>query len=465
MSLTLAKIEELAPDQGSLAAARKLLKPQGWPLLAGEGDLFWGECQGSGSQPYRVVFCETDLGYKCTCPSRKFPCKHSLALMWMRVQGQSFAAAERPAWVGDWLARRRGPSAAPRPATTAPKDISQAVETAPEPVDPKAEARAAAQRERNQSDREAAILGGLDELDLWLADQLERGLAGFQSNALDQCRTLARRLVDAKAPGLAARVEQIPATLFTVPEAQRLDFLVGTLGALHLMAEAYRRQDKLPPPLRADIRLAIGWTQSREALLADAEAPRLRARWMVLATVNEVQLDKLRRLETWLYRLGDGDGPRMAVLIDFMPVSLGSVKNTYAPGEAFEAELAFYASGAPLRAIVATQFGGAEQQPRWPAPAEGIAAALDRYEAALGARPWLGDWPLAMQGIIVLRTEAGFALTVPDGATLPLLAKEDDSLLPLLGLGELDAFGLWDGRHFDLKYAETPLGRWVGAAA
>ena len=69
-----------------------------------------------------------------------------------------------------------------------------------------------------------------------------------------------------------------------------------------------------------------------------------------------------------------------------------------------------------------------------------------------------------MQGIAVARSEAGFMLTSSDGA-LPLLAKEDDALLPLVGLEGLDAFGLWDGRQFDLKYAETPLGRWVGAAA
>src|SRR5215470_15299538 len=78
MSLTLERIETLAPDQASLAAARKLLKPSSWPTLAeGEG-LVWGECQGSGATPYRVVVNEADTGYKCTCPSRKFPCKHSL---------------------------------------------------------------------------------------------------------------------------------------------------------------------------------------------------------------------------------------------------------------------------------------------------------------------------------------------------------------------------------------------------
>lgn len=75
MSLTLQRIEGLAPDQASLAAARKLLTPSSWPTLAeGEG-LIWGECQGSGATPYRVVVSEADAGYKCTCPSRKFPCK------------------------------------------------------------------------------------------------------------------------------------------------------------------------------------------------------------------------------------------------------------------------------------------------------------------------------------------------------------------------------------------------------
>src|ERR1700745_3134917 len=104
MSLTLGRIEALAPDQSSLAAARKLLKVLSWPTLAeGEG-LVWGECQGSGATPYRVVVSEADAGDKCTCPSRKFPCKHSLALMWMRVdKPAAFAAAAIPEWVKDWL--------------------------------------------------------------------------------------------------------------------------------------------------------------------------------------------------------------------------------------------------------------------------------------------------------------------------------------------------------------------------
>src|SRR5215468_7844617 len=474
MSLTLAKVEEIAPDKGSLSAARKLLNPRSWPVVAGsDAGLVWGECQGSGSQPYRVVISETDLGYKCTCPSRKFPCKHALALMWMRAEGRAITREAQPDWVDDWLARRRGPGRSPAAdkAEAKPRvSIATALEQesleqeSPAP-DPKAQARAAAQRERNRAEREASILAGLDELDRWILDQLERGLAGFQSVAREQCGVAARRLVDAKASGLASRLEQLPAALFGLPEALRGDFLIEKLGELHLIAEGYRRQDELPAALKADLRLTIGWTMSREELLSDPQAMRVRDRWMVLAATQEIQPDKLRRLETWLARLGntdlgEGEGPRFAVLMDFVPVSVGAVGKTYSAGESFEAELVFYPSGAPLRAIIAQQLGSMTREGRWQAPADDVAGALDRYEARLGARPWLADWPVAVRGATVGRVPDGLVLS-DSKAALPIKSKEDDLLLPLVGIEGIDAFGLWDGRRLDLKFAETPLGRWL----
>src|SRR6266853_430750 len=187
MSLTLQRIEGLAPDQDSLAAARKLLKPSSWPTLAEGGGLIWGECQGSGATPYRVVVHEADAGYKCTCPSRKFPCKHTLALMWMRAdRSGAFAPATVPDWVRDWLSRRRGTSTAESKAgdnAQQPKSRpSIGLTDTPEAeanTDPKAEERAAATRERNRLDREAAVLAGLEDLDTWLSDQVQNGMANF----------------------------------------------------------------------------------------------------------------------------------------------------------------------------------------------------------------------------------------------------------------------------------------------
>lgn len=244
MPLTLEKIEALAPDQSSIDAARKLLKPGGWPKLACDGgELVWGECQGSGATPYRVVISESDAGYKCSCPSRKFPCKHSLALMWMRSEGKvGFAVAEVPEWVKDWVSRRRGPGAGAAPdAKEAKPKVSMAkseAEAGEVVSDPKAEARAAAARERNRRDREAAILTGLDELEIWLSDQLDRGVAALVAQSGHACKLIAQRLVDAKASGLATRLEGLTAKLFALPEAMRPVAAVEELGQIYLLAEA-----------------------------------------------------------------------------------------------------------------------------------------------------------------------------------------------------------------------------------
>src|SRR5262245_37730853 len=296
MPIEISRIEQLAPDQASLAAAAKLKKPGLWPLLAGDDSgLIWGECQGSGSSPYRVMCSETDLGYKCTCPSRKFPCKHTLALMWIRADGRfPFKTESPPAWVDDWLARRRmgGPAAKKAASDGQPKAVaaqasaaSAVAEAAPE--DPKAAARAAAARERNKAEREAAILGGLDELDTWIADALQGGLASFMPAADERCRKIVQRLVDAKAPGLAGLVERLPGDVLSLPEPARPGGLIERLSALHLISCAYRKQERLPAPIKADIRQVVGWTVTRDALLADREALRVKDRWMVVSAISE----------------------------------------------------------------------------------------------------------------------------------------------------------------------------------
>src|SRR5437762_4399026 len=108
MALTRSAIEAMAPEQSALAAASALLKPAKWPVRARSRGLIWGECQGSGANPYRVVADTDEHGSKCTCPSRKFPCKHALALMWLFVDdGAAFQDAPIPTWVNDWMGRRR----------------------------------------------------------------------------------------------------------------------------------------------------------------------------------------------------------------------------------------------------------------------------------------------------------------------------------------------------------------------
>ena len=75
------EILQLAPDTASAKAAKGLVVPAKWPNLGATEAVLWGECQGSGSKPYQVQIDQSEPAFRCTCPSRKFPCKHGLALM------------------------------------------------------------------------------------------------------------------------------------------------------------------------------------------------------------------------------------------------------------------------------------------------------------------------------------------------------------------------------------------------
>jgi SWIM zinc finger len=479
--LTREKIESMAPDQASLGAALKLLKPASWPVLAADasGEFLWGECQGSGSTPYRVVVSPGDVGYKCTCPSRKFPCKHVLAVLWMRVdKPEQFEASAAPPWVEEWSARRRPGSGRPRPNpeadTGAPKpapslDAALTGETeAAKPVDPQAAenaaARAAQQRERLSAERAAAVLAGLDELDLWIVDQLNQGMAGFAQRAQAAARTLIQRLVDAKAGGLALRLDMLVAELFRVPEAQRADLAIERLAALTLLASAYRHRDSLPSVLVEDARRAIGWSVKREDLLADATARRVASSWIVAANVSAVQPDKLRRLETWLINAnavdtGPDDNPRLAVLIDYVPVAGGGAGFPFQPGETVAGEVVFYPSSVPLRGLLATRQPDAPSA-TWPRGPDGLGAAMDDYARRLGQLPWLDPCPLLASGLS-LKLAADSMLVISDGTErLPIERSQTDALLPLVGLEDICALFLWDGRLARLLAIDTPIGRW-----
>ncbi len=193
MPIAIEKLEAMAPDQASLLAAVKI-KPSAWQVsgIDSTREFAWGECQGSGSTPYRVCLQLSDLGYKCTCPSRKFPCKHSLGLMLLLAKSpQTFTTATTPDWVMDWVARRRpGSSVEKKAEQSKPKaSLDETLSTEPEQQrDEKSEARAVQQRERLKAQREEAILAGLDELDRWIEDTLTRGLASFMGEAAQRCR-------------------------------------------------------------------------------------------------------------------------------------------------------------------------------------------------------------------------------------------------------------------------------------
>src|SRR5512144_3411283 len=100
------RVLAVGPDGGSVAAGEKLALPgprsgQGW-----DDQALWGLCQGSGKRPYQTVVELATPAFKCSCPSRKFPCKHAVALMLLWADGGVGRAEQQPGFVREWLDSR-----------------------------------------------------------------------------------------------------------------------------------------------------------------------------------------------------------------------------------------------------------------------------------------------------------------------------------------------------------------------
>ncbi|MDR3068900.1 MAG: SWIM zinc finger domain-containing protein, partial [Cellulomonas sp.] len=331
MPFDLPAVEALAPDQASLTAASRLNKPTKWSGLAHEDDRWWGEAQGSGSHPYRVVVDGGNVGYKCSCPSRKFPCKHALALMWIQATAPaSFTDGTRPDWVDDWMGRRRttSPSTPAKPDDGDDKSISRAAAApSPAPRDPEAEAKAVAAAARRAAATRATIAAGLDDLDRWIVDQTRTGLAAFTDDALDRCRKIAARLVDAKAANLASRLDEMPSRLLALPTEERPDAAVRELGKIVLLTKAWRAGPTEPQAARD-----VGAAEQRDQVVADASAVRVTGRWEVVGEQIRTRRDNLVSHATWLLCLDPEADRRFALLADFYPASAGRRDQVFVAG-------------------------------------------------------------------------------------------------------------------------------------
>src|SRR5260370_40918223 len=108
VGLTAEQVAGLAPDAGSLTAGRGLARERCWSGLGQNGRAVWGLCQGSGSMPYQTQADLSGPAFRCSCPSRKFPCKHALGLLLLAASSPAAVpqASESPGCVAQWLASR-----------------------------------------------------------------------------------------------------------------------------------------------------------------------------------------------------------------------------------------------------------------------------------------------------------------------------------------------------------------------
>jgi hypothetical protein len=194
-ALTENLIQRLAPDDDVFQSGRGLVRQKSFGNLGRSADGTWllGACKGSGKQPYAVSVDLIDPEKpvaRCSCPSRKFPCKHGVGLMLAFLQSPQGFGTREPA--GDLLARRT--------------KLAARKEKAPEPA-----RESAAPRKVNTAalaKKAAAQHDGLDLLAKLLADLVTAG-KWFEKARLDRLERQGRQLNDFYVPGTRVTVQRL----------------------------------------------------------------------------------------------------------------------------------------------------------------------------------------------------------------------------------------------------------------
>jgi hypothetical protein len=419
LSLTAEQVATLAPDAASLAAGKKLAAGRDWSNVGHDARALWGECKGSALYQVRVDL--SDLSAKCNCPSRKFPCKHALGLLLKAAADPALAPGAAPDWVEEWLARR---------GAAAEKKEKKKADAAVAPVDEKAQARRAERRAERVDD-------GIAALDLWLADLVRNGLAGVADRGRDVWETQAARLVDAQAPGLAARVRRVGEIPRSAPDWGKR--VLVELGRLALLVEAYRRVDALDDGLRDDVRSLVGWTLRDEEVIARGTAAD--DRWLVIGQRTEDE-GRIRVQRTWLLGL---ERARYALVLQFA-VGLAPFAESWITGTCVDARVRYWPSAQPSRALVEERRGSPERFAGDPPGFARFDELLGATTSALATQPWLDRVPCIVRDVRPARTAArDWHLVDAAGRALPLAPRDHRRLLALSGGHPAHVAAEWDG--------------------
>lgn len=415
------EVLRLAPDASSAKSGQELAQPRKWLSLGADEVALWGECQGSGAKPYQVQVDWTDLTSKCSCPSRKFPCKHALGLMLIAAtDSQSVAVAAQPAWVNEWLTGRKARAT----------KVAEKAARPPEPRDPAAAARRRAQRFER-------IRAGMSALADWTQDLARAGIASAPTRGFEFFDGQARRLVDAQAPGIARRVRQLGSCASQGAGWQR-PFL-ERLSLLHLATCAVERYEQLTPTQQADVEAELGLTVEAEDLAGLAG---VRDQWQVISREIEVD-ERISAQRSWLI----GRSSRRAAMLLSFAHAAAPFDLVLPPGTQFDTELVFYpGSGARAALRGALPPGNRIESP---AGMGTIAELLDAYASALGACPWIDRLGFLLQGVVPARLHESWCLIDRSGSGLPLRTSDSTAylLVAVSGGGPIGVAVEFDGQQ------------------
>ncbi len=341
------QIQTLAPDEASLKAGKVLSGKNKWLSTAFSERSLWGEIKGSGSKPYRTQIDIQNIAFKCSCPSRKFPCKHGIGLMLLWANDPTAVCQDtEPSWVVEWMDKRVAKAEIP----------AESKEQTEEDI-----AKAEKSKQKRADERMMSVEAGVEELNLWISDLVRNGLLQLQAKDPSFFDKTAARMIDAKAPGLASWVKALGKINYYAENHIWQNEALVILSKMFLLTSAFQNFANLPEIWQQTIKSLIGWSQSPKELLANESAEIIKDIWVVVGQETTQEEDIIIQ-RSWLKGMNT---QRSAIILNFgtrfAPLDISVVK-----GSIIEAGVVFFHSVWPQRAVIKLQNRILDQLPHSP---------------------------------------------------------------------------------------------------
>ncbi|MCS6930120.1 MAG: hypothetical protein NZM43_11595 [Saprospiraceae bacterium] len=380
---------------------------------------YWAEMPVSVERVHYIAYDTATGTLYCTCSFRPRPCLHAQALA-LLLERHENAFFEEHACPPEWLSSISVAAGARKP-----KKASSVASVS------------------DAHERTARIERGLKELEVWLEDVLQRGIAASISEDAQFYLAITTRLADASMRNLSRRIRIAGEAL--ARQAEYYESFVVTLAEAALAVQAWKQRHRLTQSQRYDLETFLGFSPSKEFVYLQGE--HLQDIWAVLGLVEETLEASLRERRTWL--LGAKSG-RFAL---FQEYAFGAENFTlpFPLGKLVQGSVVYYPSAWPLRAL--------SREPLKTIPGRRVkklpgfrtfSEMALTFARALSNHPYLMAFPAVLLEVTPKHIAQGFVLIDRENFCLSLNCSSQVgwSLIAASEGRPLTVFGEWNGVSF-----------------
>lgn len=435
MQWTDEKIAALAPNDSTERRGRTLANSSKWNSIATNYEAIWGECKGSGSQPYLVQINLSGPKYKCSCPVRKPPCKHVLGLFFLFAKSSAVFKYQAPSEaIKNWLDKQSSSAITSTTRTSTPVlKTEEAIE------------QAKAAKEKRWAQRVQLMASGMDELELWLTDLIRQGIANTDIQKASFWNQVAAKMVDAKLPRISTYLKE---THQLIQQNQNWsEIVVARLGELYLWAESFKKRDLLSPEMQEELYQSLGKIIKKADILE--QHPSTKDLWFILGKKEGVDIEGRSFRKIWLQ---GQKTKQQALILDYAFGSMG-YEQQYIVGDLLDGALVYYSKAYPQRAIFKSFDSAKIYEKTELSTYKDLNSVLSAYGKALVLNPWIFSFPVGLSKLkAFMNDKKELQIKDVNDALIPLSQVKEEVMWKILAISgghSVSLFGEWNGLHFE----------------